>query len=156
MCYLHGQGQIQCFWKGVALYVDVTKKILGFRWSKKAKVRLEIINFWQNISISIFKFSPFLYAIKACQWNLINFPKFASALIRKEKLRKVDLCFILGCFIKSFNMIINRFLVLQANSQPNFCFLISGWNLISARNIKRGSMEWQRARNGKLQYLFQK
>ena len=62
-----------------------TKKILGFRWSKKAKITLETISFWQNISISIFKFSPFLYTMKACQWNLINFSKFANALIRKEK-----------------------------------------------------------------------
>ena len=43
------------------------KKILGFGWSKKAKMRLEIINFWRNISFSIFKFSPFLYIMKACQ-----------------------------------------------------------------------------------------
>ena len=45
--------------------------------------------------------------------------------MRKEKLRKVGLCFITGCFIKSFNMIINHFIVLQAHSQPNFCFLVS-------------------------------
>ena len=35
------QGRIQRFWKGVALYIDnhgwPSKKILGFRWSKKAK-----------------------------------------------------------------------------------------------------------------------
>ena len=48
-----------------------TKNILGFRWSKKAKITLETIDFWQNISISIFKFSPFLYTMKACQWSLI-------------------------------------------------------------------------------------
>ena len=42
-----------------------TKKILGFRWSKKAKTMLETISFWQNISISIFKFSIFLYTVKA-------------------------------------------------------------------------------------------
>ena len=46
--------------------------------------------------------------------------------MRKEKLRKVGLCFITGCFIKSFNMIINHFFVSQAHSQPNFCFLMSG------------------------------
>ena len=46
--------------------------------------------------------------------------------MRKEKLRKVGLCFITGCFRNSFNMIINHFFVSQAHSQPNFCFLISG------------------------------
>ena len=43
------------------------KKSLGFRWSKKVEVTLETISFWQNIFISIFKFSPFLL-IKACQF----------------------------------------------------------------------------------------
>ena len=73
--------------------------------------------------------------------------------VRKEKLRKVGLCFITGCFIKSFNMIINHF----------FCFRKLMRSLIfafgyqdDARNIKRGSREQQIARNGKLQYLFQK
>ena len=42
----------------------LTKKILSFRWSKKAKITFETISFWQNISISIFKFSPFLYTMK--------------------------------------------------------------------------------------------
>ena len=57
------QGRIQRFLKG-ALYVGhhgwPAKKILGFRWSKKAEITLETISFWQNISISIFKFSLFL------------------------------------------------------------------------------------------------
>ena len=35
-------------------------KILGFRWSKNTKITLETINTWRNISISIFKYSPFL------------------------------------------------------------------------------------------------
>ena len=51
--------------RGGALYVGHhgwrIKKILGFRWSKKAKIALETINFWQNISISTFKFSLFLH-----------------------------------------------------------------------------------------------
>ena len=46
--------------------------------------------------------------------------------MRKEKLRKVGLCFITGSFIMSLNMITYHFFVLQAYSQPNFCFLISG------------------------------
>ena len=44
-----------------------TKKKLGFRWSKKAEIALETIGFWQDISISIFKFSPFL-SIKSYQF----------------------------------------------------------------------------------------
>ena len=43
------------------------KKNLGFRWSKKAEVTFETISFWQNISISIFKFFPFL-SIKSYQF----------------------------------------------------------------------------------------
>ena len=46
--------------------------------------------------------------------------------MRKEKLRKVGLCFITGCFIKSFNMIISHFFVSQAHSQPNVYFSPSG------------------------------
>ena len=55
------------------------------KFSKRAKRTLETIRFWQDISISIFKFSSFLYTMKACGWNLINFSKFANALIWKEK-----------------------------------------------------------------------
>ena len=127
----------------MALYVGhhgwPTKKILGFRWSKKAKITLEIISFWQNISISIFKFSLFLCAIKAGQWNLINFSKFKKRFDKEREKKRLcssqwgkknreKLGFVLtGCFIKSFNMIINHFFVLPAHSQPSFCFLISGW-----------------------------
>ena len=82
------QGQIQRFWKS-GLYVShqgwPTKKILGFRWSKKTKITLEAISFWRNISISVFKFSPFLYTMKACRCNIINFSKLTNPLIRKEK-----------------------------------------------------------------------
>ena len=51
---------------------------------------------------------------------------FMQQSIRKEKLRKVGLYFITGCFIKSFKTITNQFFVSQAHSQPNFRFLISG------------------------------
>ena len=58
------QGRIRKFSKWGALYVGhhdwPAKKILGFRWSKKAKITLKTTSFWQNIFISIFKFSPFL------------------------------------------------------------------------------------------------
>ena len=57
------QGRIQRFWKGrlcVGHHGWPAKKVLDFRWSKKAEIALKTINFWQNIYISIFKFSPFL------------------------------------------------------------------------------------------------
>ena len=57
---------------------------LNFRWSKKAKIALGTIRYWQNISIIILKFSPFLYTVKACQLDLINFSKFSNPLIKKE------------------------------------------------------------------------
>ena len=74
---LHTQGRIQRFWKGVVLNVGHhrwPKKMV--KWSKKAKITLETIGFWQNISLSIFEFFPFIYTVKACHWNLINFSKF--------------------------------------------------------------------------------
>ena len=60
-------------------------KNLGFRWSKKTKITLKTTSFWPNISIGILKFSPILYTMKACRWNLINFLKLTNAFIRKEK-----------------------------------------------------------------------
>ena len=58
-------------WGGGSLYVGhhswPVKKILGLRWSKKAEITLETIRFWQNIYISIFKFSQFL-SIKSDQF----------------------------------------------------------------------------------------
>ena len=69
------RGGSRDFEKAMALYFEPngcpTKKTLGFRWSKKAKITLETISFWRNISISIFKFSSFLYTMKAYQWNFI-------------------------------------------------------------------------------------
>ena len=109
-----------------------TKKILGFRWSKKAKIPWETISFWWNISISTFSFSLFLYIMKGCRWNLINFSKFTNALIRKEKKHsyssqwenknwaKVWLCFITSCFIKPFKMIIISFFISQASFAAQF------------------------------------
>ena len=122
------------FGKG-ALYVGhhgwPTNKILGFRWSKKAKITLETKSFWRNISISIFKFSPFL-SMKFYQFFKIDkrFDKerektLIQQSMRKEKLNKVGLCFMTVCFIKPCTMIINIFFISQAHLQRNFCFLIS-------------------------------
>ena len=51
------QGRIQRFWKSGALYVGhhgrPTKKILGFRWSKKAKITLETKAFGETF-LSVF------------------------------------------------------------------------------------------------------
>ena len=71
--------------------------------------------------------------------------------MRKEKLRNLGLCFITGCFIKSFNMI-TIFLFCKLIHSPIFAF----WYQDDKRNIKSGSRRPQKAKNGKLQYLFQK
>ena len=68
--------------------------------------------------------------------------------MRKEKLRKVGLCFITVCFIKTFKMIINLLF---------FYFSISLaaqlW-LFETRDIKRENLERQIARNDKLNIYF--
>ena len=101
--------------------------MFGFRWSKKAKITLETVCFWQNISVSISKFSPFLYRMKSYQ-----FPK--NALIRKENQsyssqweKKKWTLFITGCFIKPFKIINFILFITQAHSQRNYRFLLSGW-----------------------------
>ena len=67
--------------------------------------------------------------------------------MRKEKLRKVELCFISGCFIKPFKMIINHFLYFSSSFAAQFWFF-------DIRNIKRGNWERQVARNSKLNIFF--
>ena len=42
--------------------------------------------------------------------------------MRKERPRKVGLCFITGSFMKSFNMIINNFLFRKLIHSPIFAF----------------------------------
>ena len=68
--------------------------------------------------------------------------------MRKEKLRKVGLCFITGCFIKPFKMIINHAFLYFSSS-----FAGQLW-LFDVRDIKRGNWERQIARNGKLNIHF--
>ena len=60
--------------------------------------------------------------------------------MRKEKLRKVRLCFIKGCFIKPFQIIINRFFYFSSSFTAQFL-------LFDIKNIKRG---WQ------IKHLFEK
>ena len=66
----------------------------------------------------------------------------------KEKLRKVGFCFIIGCFIKSFKMIINLFFFYFSSS------FVAQSSLFDIRDIKRGNWEQQIARNGKLNIHF--
>ena len=145
------RGRFKDFEKVGLLYVShhvwLPKKILYFRWSKKAQITLETTSFWQNTYISIFKFSPFL-SIKSYQ-----FSKFTNGLIRKEKktliqqsmrkekLRKIGLCFKTGCLIKPFRMIIIFFYL-----SSSFAVQLS---LFDIRDIKRGNWQWQIAREDK-------
>ena len=80
----------------------------------------ETISFQQNISVSIFKFSPFLYTMKFFKiCKRIDKEREKTLMqqsMRKEKLRKVGLCFITGCFIKPFQMIITHFFYFSSSS----------------------------------------
>ena len=104
-------------------------------------------NNFRIISTSIFKCSPIL-SIKPYQ-----FSKFTKASIRKEKktfiqqsmrkakLKNVGFCFITCCFIKPFKIIIDQsILFLQAHSQSNFCFSISGFSKGETGNSKQLGM----------------
>ena len=125
-----------------------SEKILSFRWSKKAKITLETISFRQNISISIFKFSPLL-SIKSFQFFKIYKrvdKEREKTLMRKEKLRKGGLCFIIFYFIKPFQMIITIFYFSSS-------FAVEFW-LFDIKDIKSGNWERQIARNGKLNIYF--
>ena len=58
--------------------------------------------------------------------------------MRKKKLRKVGVCFITGCFIKPFKMMINHFFISQAHSERNYGFLISGiskWEIMNGKKL---------------------
>ena len=66
--------------------------------------------------------------------------------MRKEKLRKVGIHFITGCFIKPFKKIINLFYFSSSFATQFLLFDI--------RDIKRRNWEWQIAGNGKLNIYF--
>ena len=60
-----------------------TKKILGFRWSKKAKITLET-NVFGEVFLSVF--SNFLHFNESLPMkSYISFSRFTYAFIRKEK-----------------------------------------------------------------------
>ena len=105
------QGRFQRFWKGVALYFGhhgwPAKKMLGFRWSKKAKITLGCMSFFNKIFLNISNISKFsLFTSseslpnKSYQffkvWKCFDKERektLIQQLMRKEKLRKVRLCF---------------------------------------------------------------
>ena len=100
-CMFLKEERVQRFWKGVALYVGHhgwPTKNFRFQMVWKGQNNVRTISFWQNISISIFKFP---------QKNKKN----KKTNTHTHTHRKVGLCFITGCFIKSFNIIINHFFV---------------------------------------------
>ena len=73
-------------------------------------------------------------------WNSFDKERVKTLMqqsMRKKILRKVGLCSKAGCFIKSFNMIINHFLILQVHSQPNICF----FDIRMTQEISKGEFE---------------
>ena len=70
------RGGSRDFEKGGAL-CQLKKKILGFRWSKKAKIT-ETKAFGEAFP-SIFS------NFQVCRWNFISFLRFTNAFKRKEK-----------------------------------------------------------------------
>ena len=68
--------------------------------------------------------------------------------MRKEKLKKLGLCFIQGCFIKPFQMIINLFFFYFSSS------FSAQFSIFDIRDIKRGNWERQIAKDGKLNIYF--
>ena len=86
-----------------------------------AEITLETISFWQNISISIFKFSLFL-SIKSYQFFKIyeRVDKYSRTVVNeKRKTERSWTFFITVCFIKPFQIIINHFFIYQAHLQHN-------------------------------------
>ena len=62
-------------------------------------------------------------------------------------MRKVGLCFITGCFLKPFQMLINHFFYFSGLFAAQFL-------LFDIRDIKRGNWEQRIARDGKLNIYF--
>ena len=67
--------------------------------------------------------------------------------MRKQKLRKVGLCFITVCFIKPFQMIINHFFYFSSSFAAQYL-------TFDIKDIKSGNWEQQIAKHGKLNIYF--
>ena len=101
------QGWIHRLWKVGALYVGhhdwPTKKILGFRWSKKAKITLETNVFGETFPSVFSNFLLFNESLRMKSYQFfkiyIHFYKKRETTLmqqsmRKEKKRKFEPCFI--------------------------------------------------------------
>ena len=153
----------------------LTKKTLGFRWSKKAKITSETIVFGETF-LSVFSiFHYFLYTMRPCWWNIFSFTRFTNAFVRKKKIvmqqskskqklsKGCTLFYLTSCYMKPLRITINHFFFNRYFcSQAVFLFcrfvhraIFLFWCLDDAKNIKRGNRKRQISRNSKLQ-LFQK
>ena len=70
----------------------------------------------------------------------------------KKYWEKLDFLLKKCGLIKTFNMIINHFLISQAYSQPKFCFLISG----RRKKYQKGKFGTANSWGRQITYLFQK
>ena len=133
----------EIFKRGAMFYIShdgwITKKILPLTLSKKARIMLETISLSAKYFVSILNVSSFLYPMKAClpmkSYHLLKFYKcfdkkreesLIQQSMKKEKVRKAGLCFMTGCFLKPFKILINHFFLFPKFIATNFCFLMSG------------------------------
>ena len=56
-----------------------------FQMVLKTKKTLETVSFWRKTFFNFF--FPYLYLMKTCRWNLINFSKFTNAFIKKKNIQ---------------------------------------------------------------------
>ena len=61
------------------------KKQERIRNQKRGAANVRNYKFWQNTSISIFKFSQFLYTMKACQWISYHFFKICKPFDKESE-----------------------------------------------------------------------
>ena len=145
--------------------------------SKKAKINYKFLakylfQYFQIFSIFIYNNNFPIQILKTFEKTLIQHP------MRKEKLRKVGLCFITGYFIKPFKMTINLFFFNSSFCSQDIFYFASSFahtgrqlnvhktfrkrpgrhsNFLCTFNLRPVStgLERQTVKNGKLKYLFQ-